>query len=55
MKGSLADQLSDAIGFIECAAAAMHEEEKVWPAMLVLEHGVRELRRVHSELDRTGT
>lgn len=55
MKGTLADELSDAIGFVETAAAALRDDDKAWPAMLVLEHGVRELRRIHAELDRAGT
>lgn len=55
MRGTLADELSDAIGFIETAAAALRDEDQAWPAMLVLEHGILELRRVHAELDRAGT
>jgi hypothetical protein len=48
----LADQLSDALGFVECAMTSLRDAEQAWPALLVLEYGVKELRAVHRNLDR---
>jgi hypothetical protein len=49
---ALSGQFSDALGFVECAVIALHDEERVGPALLVLEHAIGELRRVHRNLDR---
>jgi signal transduction histidine kinase len=48
---ALAHQLSDALGFVECAVTALQDAEQAWPALLVLQHAVKELRKVHHDLD----
>lgn len=52
---SLADRLSESLGFVECAMVALEEAEKAWPAVLVLEHAVKNLREIHEDLDRAST
>lgn len=47
----LAGQFSDALAFVECALMALSEDERVCPAVLVLEYGLEILRRVHRDLD----
>ena len=49
--GELADRMSDALGFVECALIALQDDESAWPAMLVLQHGLTTLREVHRSLD----
>jgi len=47
----LADQLSNAVGFIECAVLAMTADDKqTGPEQVVLEHGIKALLRVHADL-----
>lgn len=48
----LAGQLSDALGFIECAVTAIGAQDCGGPELVVLEHGLEALRQVHRDLDR---
>jgi len=50
---ALADELSDALAFVECAVLALNAEDRqTGPELLVLEYGVQALRKVHGDLER---
>lgn len=50
---ALAGELSDALGFVECAVLALTaDDRRTGPELLVLEHGIQALRKVHRDLDR---